>query len=249
MFAIIGYGFVGKGTEYLLNICGQSTNVRIHDPAHDLEISNWKHIDYGFLCVPTPQGTDGELDLSILTEVYNMMLDNDVVPVIRSTIGPDQVGLFPKAIMMPEFLREANWISDVEDINTLIIGGDRASELTPVFSRVKSVQVTTAVTAAMYKLSRNALLATKVVLANHIKQVCDSMGADYDQLTEMYQLDNTIGQSHWSVPGPDGKMGFGGKCFPKDLSHMSALCDSDNNLFEHVEKINSEIRGNDDGGS
>ena len=244
MFAIVGYGFVGKGTEYLLTICGHGDYIGIHDPAAGFEISSWKYIQYGFLCVPTPEGEDGELDLTVLTEVYNMMLDNNVTPVIRSTIGPDQVSLFPKAIMMPEFLREAHWISDVEEINTLVLGGEQAPQLANHF-KGKSTVVVDAATAAMYKLSRNAVLATKVILANQLKIVCDELGADYGALKEMFKADNTIGQSHWDVPGPDGKLGFGGKCFPKDLSHMSMLYGEQENIFDYVQRLNQSIRGTD----
>jgi len=247
MIAIMGYGFVGKGTEYLLQICGYTNQVQIHDPAQGHTVTNWEHVEYAFVCVPTPESETGDLDLSILTEVYQQLLDNDVTPIIRSTIGPDQVAQFPEAIMMPEFLREANWVKDVEEITTVILGGDGTEKLERIFTG-KTVIHTDPVTAMMYKLSRNALLATKVILANQIKTVCERLDADYTELVKLFNNNNTLGQTHWDVPGPDGKLGFGGKCFPKDISHMSTLYgDDQDNIFNFVKNLNNTLRGDNNG--
>ena len=237
--AVIGYGFVGKGTEYLLNICG-NMNIALHDPAQGLVIKNWSGTQYAFICVPTPESEDNlDLDISMVQECYQMCLDNNVIPVIRSTLGPDQVSHFPEAIMMPEFLREANWIEDVEQIDTLIFGGD-ATELARLFS-AKNYMIVDAQTAMLYKMARNALLATKVVIANQLKGACTKLDASYDDLVQLLMHNNTLGQTHWSVPGPDGLPGYGGKCFPKDISHMSTLCEP-HNIFSHAIKINNKLR-------
>tara|TARA_A200000159_G_scaffold99625_1_gene92448 strand:- start:511 stop:918 length:408 start_codon:yes stop_codon:yes gene_type:complete len=64
----------------------------------------------------------------------------------------------------------------------------------------------------------NCFLATKVSFANEMKQVCDKMDIDFDKVVEYALYDERIGNSHLSVPGPDGSLGFGGHCFPKDLN-------------------------------
>lgn len=227
MFAIVGNGFVGKGTSYLLDICGNIGEVYIHDPAQGKVVENWEKIRYAFLCVPTPE-VDGFLDLSILIETYDMVIANEVTPIIRSTIGPDQVAKFPKAIMMPEFLREQSWAGDVESIPFVILGGnDVPSDLTNCFMG-KKVYVTDAVSAMMFKIARNAALAVKVTMANEFYKVCEKYNVDYLYLANLFEMEGSLGITHWSVPGPDGKFGFGGKCFPKDLTHFDSLCEGEN---------------------
>ena len=75
-------------------------------------------------------------------------------------------------------------------------------------------------TAEIIKYASNSFLATKVSFANEIYMICDKLNIDYDKVQEYATLDNRLGKSHWSVPGPDGKWGFGGSCFPKDIQAM-----------------------------
>ena len=76
----------------------------------------------------------------------------------------------------------------------------------------------------MVKYTTNTFLTVKVSFANEIKQICDKVGVDYDKVTEYATYDDRLGYSHWSVPGPDGKYGFGGSCFPKDINALIAVC-------------------------
>ena len=66
-------------------------------------------------------------------------------------------------------------------------------------------------------------MSTKVAFANEISALCKSIGVDYKSLVEIFILDKRLGNSHWSVPGPDGKNGFGGSCFPKDINALISL--------------------------
>ena len=54
-------------------------------------------------------------------------------------------------------------------------------------------------------------------------QICQSLGIDYDKVIEYARYDDRLGNSHWSVPGPDGDFGFGGHCFPKDIAALQFL--------------------------
>ena len=126
--AIIGYGFVGKATEYLLDYFYPGTEIQIHDPDQGHEIEDWNGIEYAFICVPTNLKGD-KLDTSIIDKVLKGLSErscaNIVTPVIRSTIGPDQALDYSRngAIIMPEFLREQHWKVDVVDPDIpLLIG-------------------------------------------------------------------------------------------------------------------------------
>ena len=75
------------------------------------------------------------------------------------------------------------------------------------------------------------------------------LNLDYDKVVEYALYDNRIGKSHLNVPGPDGDLGFGGHCFPKDLSALISLCEnvnSENSLLKAVRKTNDIVRKNRD---
>jgi len=82
-------------------------------------------------------------------------------------------------------------------------------------------------TTEMVKCYTNCFLATKASLSNEIKQICEKNNVDYDKIVEYGLYDKRLGSSHYgiyrshlSAPGPAGKFGFGGSCFPKDSNAM-----------------------------
>ena len=79
----------------------------------------------------------------------------------------------------------------------------------------------------------NCFLAVKVSFANEIYSLCQELNIDYDEVLRLVSLENRVGNSHLSVPGPDGKKGFGGSCFPKDINSLI-------NLFEKS-KVESHV--------
>ena len=80
-------------------------------------------------------------------------------------------------------------------------------------------------------------------------QICDKLNLDYDKVIEYVLYDKRIGKSHFNVPGPDGDYGFGGHCFPKDLSAIIKLSNdlkSTNNVIKSVKITNDKVRINRD---
>lgn len=229
---IVGHGFVGTATEYLF----RKTKAEIH--IHDIVKGSTGFcdediFDYIFLCVPTPMDyKTGKLDISILADAYEEWNWRGQT-VVRSTIGPDQVDLFPNAIMMPEFLREKHWKKDVDDpkLPLVVSDYDTVAKFEKMFPG-KNVYYLRPKVAMMYKLARNTILAMRVALANNLKEICDEQGIEWDTLAFMFQGEAALGYSHWQVPGNDNKPGFGGKCLPKDLTHMASLCYNDDNLLQ-----------------
>lgn len=234
---IVGYGFVGKATELLLTYDSTYFNVTKYDPALGL-LAEEKKYDYIFLCVPTNQKIDGTLDTSILEGSYNQWKEYGNI-VIRSTIGPDQVKYFPSAIMMPEFLREKHWEDDVKDVLIPIIVSDTTLGIILKNNlRHKFVDTVGAKEAMMFKLARNSALAMRVALANEFREICERLDMDFDSLSQLLESDFSVGGSHWESPGPDGQVGFGGKCLPKDLTHMSTLCYNEYNIMKETIEMN-----------
>ena len=85
--------------------------------------------------------------------------------------------------------------------------------------------MTDVTTAQMIKYMANCFLAAKVSYINEMYQVAQKLGVNWGEALEGFALDGRIGLSHITVPGPDGQLGFGGKCFPKDINAMIHLCE------------------------
>ena len=97
----------------------------------------------------------------------------------------------------------------------------------------------------MVKYFCNCFLATKVSFANEMRQICEQKNIDYDKVVEYSLYDNRIGKTHLSTPGPDGKHGFGGSCFPKDVNAIIKVmtdCNINPLVMSAVWEKNLEVR-------
>lgn len=190
-----------------------------------------------FICVPTPMNADGACNIEIvdtvLSEISLLELPHKSICVIKSTVTPGTCDLLAKrypsitVCFNPEFLTERNYINDFISQTNITLGyTDDSRSVKPVsqlyYERFPNSQVwvTTAKQSEMIKYVANTMLATKVAFLNEIYQICKKTDTDFDQLTKVLKLDPRLGTSHWNVPGHDGKFGFGGTCFPKDLNAL-----------------------------
>ena len=266
---IVGQGYVGTAVK---EVFSKHYEVETYDLDKDkcsvdylediVELSN-----IIFVCVPTPMKKDGSCDTSIVESVVkdinDMVISRNVsgrIVAIKSTIPPGTTNRLNKechnisVIFNPEFLTEANFIEDFRNQSRIIIGGERPSttKLRQVYSLVfpdATIVKTGSKTAEMVKYFTNTFLATKVSFANEMKLICDELKIDYDKVVEYSTYDERLGKSHWAVPGPDGKLGFGGSCFPKDINALIALS-KDMRLYLHtlqgVWKTNLKVRPEED---
>ena len=104
-------------------------------------------------------------------------------------------------------------------------------------------------TAEMVKYFTNCFLASKVIFANEMHEICAKNDIDFDKVTEYALYDSRIGKTHLMVPGPDGDMGFGGHCFPKDLAAMICFAKKHDvypNFLLAVKESNEIYRSNRD---
>ena len=241
---IVGQGYVGSAVKEVFSkhyetntfdLNGNCTCTNIEDLVDKSDII--------FVCVTTPMNKDCSCDTSIVESVvknidnivYCFTNKNHKIVAIKSTIPPGTTNRLNKecknisVIFNPEFLTEANFIDDFKNQNRIIIGGERPSttKLRQVYSLVfpdTKIVKTGSKTAEMVKYMTNTFLATKVSFANEMKMICDELKIDYDKVVEYSTYDERLGKSHWAVPGPDGKLGFGGSCFPKDLNALIDMC-------------------------
>jgi len=209
-----------------------------------------------FVCVPTPMNTDGtchtDIVESVIKEIDDCKHEHKPIVVIKSTVPPGTTDRLHKkyknidVIFNPEFLTEANFLEDFKNQSRIILGGVRRGTnlLRQVYSKVfphATIVKTGSKTAEMTKYFINSFLATKVSFANEMKILCDSIDIDYDKVVEYSTYDERLGKSHWAVPGPDGSLGFGGHCLPKDVSALVNGYD-DMELLQSVLQVNDKVR-------
>jgi len=263
---IIGRGFVGSAVEFGFSAqTGCDAKVRVYDKnplksIHTLE-ETVNESDFIFLSVPTPSNTDGSMHLGILEsvlrdiQVVNKRRDNIIL--IRSTVIPGTTSNLCKKftnlniVFNPEFLTERSAKFDFINQSRFILGGRkrntaRVAELYKWrFGDSVPCIETNFETSEMIKYMNNCYFATKVSFLNEMKSVADKCGVDWDMAVEGFIRDGRIGYSHMSVPGPDGKRGFGGSCFPKDVQAMINFGEQLNlnmNTLKGVWKTNLEVR-------
>jgi len=237
---IIGKGFVGSAVEFGFSAqTGCDAQIRCYDKdpsksTHTLE-ETVNDSDFIFVSVPTPSNRDGSIHLGILEsalkDISNIHIGN-AITLIRSTVTPGTTqklqDTFPRLnlVFNPEFLTERSAKFDFINQARFILGG-RKSDTEAVANLYKwrfgeSVPCieTNFETAEMIKYMNNCFFATKVSFLNEMKLIADQCGVEWDTAIDGFVRDGRIGHTHLAVPGPDGKMGFGGSCFPKDIQAM-----------------------------
>jgi nucleotide sugar dehydrogenase len=257
---IIGNGFVGKATGLLNN---SNVNLLVYDvdetkciPINTtlLDISK---CDLVFICVPTPMNKGKDCNISIVESIVEKLkgLNDKVLIVIRSTVIPgtsDKLNVY----FMPEFLTEAKWSEDFYNTEHWIFGRPKNHDklfdinITNLFSLSKkenkikydNIHFVENKEAEMLKYFKNVYLALKVSFANEMYDYCCKKEIDYDIVKDLVKLDSRITGSHLNVPGPDGKRGYGGTCFPKDTNALAV--DMEKNKVNSI-ILNSIIKRNE----
>jgi len=259
---IVGCGFVGNA---VVNGFGApNVDMWIVDPQHTTTrlqelVEADTHLT--FICLPTPEASDGSVDVTIVDNVLVELnkYAYDGIVVIKSTITPDHLIRFTeqynlRIVYNPEFLTEANAHQDFINPPMQILGGvweecEIVERAYVEFSKVKVVPTfkTDIVSASLLKYTINSWLATKVSFMNELYHLHQSSGAktSWEQFTDMLQRDPRVGSSHLGVPGTDGKFGFGGHCFPKDTNALLAYSSKNNvgmSVLGQAVSYNNSIR-------
>ncbi len=262
---IIGKGFVGSAVQFGFSAnTGCDAEVRIYDKNPNRSQNSIEDTvnksDFIFLSVPTPANIDGSINLDLVDEALssiNKINKRDNIILLRSTMIPGSTKNFqqkyPKLnlIFNPEFLTERSAKFDFINQSRYILGGDsdHTSEVANMyrwrFGQSISIIETNTNTAELIKYMNNCFFATKVSFMNEMKLVSDACGADWHTAVDGFVSDGRIGHSHISVPGHDGKYGFGGVCLPKDVMAIINLGESlglDMHTLNGIWKTNLNIR-------
>lgn len=256
---IIGNGFVGESQAFAFSPVSE---VRIFDinplkATHTLD--EVQESDFVFICVPTPMRKDGSQDISYIENVFNSAAQGPIY-IIKSTVLPGTtaklIEKYPNLsiIFSPEFLTERTAKLDMITQARIIFGGDQVltAKVESLFAQRfmnKHFIHMEATTAELVKYMNNTFFATKVSIMNEFKRLSDALGTDWDKALYGFTADSRIGDSHLHVPGPDGRMGYGGTCFPKDVNALVSLARDLNvplNAIEGGWKTNLEVRPEQD---
>lgn len=190
--------------------------------------------DIAFVCVPSPT-KDNQQDLSAIHAVAHAAVRNGFkgTLVIKSTVVPGTTQTISDYTReagfhlchCPEFLREKTAYADLRDMKHVPISGKPEARALPV-SLLKALgyepieSENTAVTETG-KYMHNVFCALKVTFCNEIAELCGAWSIPYAEVLTAAQGGERIGTAHTAVPGPDGKFGYGGACFPKDVRAFS----------------------------
>lgn len=248
---IAGYGFVGKAHELLF------TNFRreivIHDPPQG-KVADFSNTSAVVICVPTPELESGSCDISAVYDVIQKCNENTPI-LIKSTIhlqGWQYLKeTFPnhRLCFSPEFLRAANFMNDIKNLDSIILSGDTdywRDQYSYNWPKM-DIKIVSPEEAIAIKYFRNAFLATKVSFFNEIYDFCKEYEIDFEQVRGGITADHRIGDSHSYVWPDEGTRGWGGMCFPKDtkaLLKMAAEKNINLNTLSAAVYYNTKIRNN-----
>ena len=210
-----------------------------------------------FIAVPTPPQADGSVDLSFIERVareiaaamtsYKIVVDKSTVPVQTGEKVAETIKRYGKGrvdfdvVSNPEFLREGFAVEDLMHPDRIVIGV-RSQRPVPAMKEIYApfkapVIVTDINSAELIKHASNSFLALKISYVNALSVLCEATGANVQEVANGMGMDDRIGRRFLNA-----SLGFGGSCFPKDLSAFIKIAEQvgyDFGLLKEVQKINA----------
>jgi UDPglucose 6-dehydrogenase len=203
--------------------------------------------EFVFLCVQTPQGTDGAADLRFIEQAsaeISPELATGAIVITKSTVPVGSAAVVERALARPdvavvsnpEFLREGQAVHDCLHPDRVVIGSDdqaAAAKVAGLYQGLNApLMITDPATAETIKYACNAFLATKVSFVNAIANLCQAVGADVRDVVLGMGYDKRIG-FEFLKPGP----GWGGSCFPKDSLALVRIAEDAGYNFELMKGV------------
>lgn len=250
---IIGVGIVGEACKYGFEKLGHT--VICHDIKLDTSIEDVLFCDVIYICVPTPTLDDGSCDVSIVEQTVVKLgrLGFDGVVAIKSTVKPTtsdrlatETGL--KICFVPEFLRERCAVTDFTENHDLLAVGTDSDY---VYNIVKECHGNlpqnhaklSRTEAEMLKYYSNVINALKIVFANSMYEVCNSINCDYTKIKDTFIKRGTTKDLYLDVN--KNFRGYAGVCLPKDTKALDCFAKElglDLKLFETIEQENNKFK-------
>jgi len=213
--------------------------------------------DVIFIAVPTPPQPDGSVDLSFIEKVareiagamtsYKIVVDKSTVPVKTGDKVAETIKRYCKTpvdfdvVSNPEFLREGFAVEDLMKPDRIVVGvrSQRpVSAMKEVYAPFNAPIIITDINSAeLIKHASNSFLALKISYINAISAICETAGANVQDVANGMGMDERIGRRFLNAG-----IGFGGSCFPKDLSAFIKIAEQtgyDFRLLKEVQRVNA----------
>jgi UDPglucose 6-dehydrogenase len=210
-----------------------------------------------FIAVPTPPQPDGSVDLSFIERVardiaaaitdYKIIVDKSTVPVQTGDKVAETIKRYCKSqaefdvVSNPEFLREGFAVEDLMKPDRVVIGVRTqrpVAAMKEVYAPFKAPIIVTDINSAeLIKHASNSFLALKISYINAVSVICEATGANVQEVAHGMGMDERIGKRFLNP-----SLGFGGSCFPKDLSAFIKIAEElryDFGLLKEVQRINA----------
>jgi UDPglucose 6-dehydrogenase len=241
------------GLDELVNKNVAAGRLRFTDSTAD----GVENSDVVFIAVPTPPLPDGGVDLSFIEGVardiagamtsYKIVVDKSTVPVKTGDKVAETIKRYCKAktefdvVSNPEFLREGFAVEDLMKPDRIVIGVRNqrpVAAMKEVYTPFNAPIIVTDINSAeLIKHAANSFLALKISYINAVSIICEASGANIQEVANGMGMDARIGRRFL-----DAGLGFGGSCFPKDLSAFIKISEQlgyDFSLLKEVQRINA----------
>lgn len=250
---IIGLGCVGNAVKYWFQ--KQECPLFLYDKYKKIgSLEEINKAEIIFICVPTPFEKKKGYDDGAVIESLNILSGSKII-VIKSTILPGSSEKFQisfpkhKIFFNPEFLKQKTSLKDFLNPSMQIIGYAHpmnekiAKKVSAILPRSFNQKIIPSREAEMIKYFINSFLATRVIFANQIYDLCQTVGINYDLVSKIAGCDKRVGFSHFNV-FHDGYRGYSGSCLPKDVKALIQFGKSNNLnllLLKTINKINKVL--------
>lgn len=246
--ALIGCGFIGNALKCWIEHNNPAIQILVSDPFkgyHDDVYDASKKIDAYFIQIHVLTNADGTQDINDLVSIVKKIPAG--IPVwIRTTILSSTFAQLREVNdnveFLPEFLTQRTALDDFNTQPMVFTGNTEL--LKKIFHGKKHICMTSE-EAILAKYVHNVFGALKVTYFNCINEICQKNGLDFSKVRECVLASGYINDTHTQVPGPDGKFGYGGKCFPKDVNafvHETANDCSISKVIQNLPQLNDIFR-------
>jgi UDPglucose 6-dehydrogenase len=251
--SIIGLGFVGNAIKE--SFLRKNINVFTYDINKKSDtFEECLNSKYMFLCLPTLFENNCYNKDAIINTCDKISNYNGII-IIKSTVEPSTTQFLGtcykdlKFIHNPDFLTTRTSFEDFHNQTHIVLGlnnnitFDDTSNLKSFWNNNypnTEISICSSIESETMKMFCNSFYASKIMIFNEYYLLCQKLNIDYNTVKNLMLKNNWINPQHTNVPGPDGKLAFGGACFPKDTKALLQFMKQHNSNHNILQSIVNE---------